>query len=463
MHKGIMKGSLHMKKIFGVSVLSAMLILGQPLMALADATGAETTSSDITSQDAITPRIINFADIEEIIEKQNIDVQIDANNSLIDKLGYADLTRTLKEYEDDLEDVNQERDNLRASGDPTAYSQIIMLGAEKRGLLDAIERLERAIEDRPTDEASDDLTASRMTDTNTRLAEGMFIAYNQLKLALSDISLGIETKQDELVVKQLQESLGIVTHSYTNGIQTELVAMQTSLESLKFQRASVERKLRDLLNDPENAFIIGESLAAKEDPTTEDEDATDVVEDTAGAEDEGVVEGDADAVDPEEDSEALDDDEEIVDSDLEQAQKNSYALKAQELQIVSLQTALERAKKDNGMSSLEYKTLNYQLTNANLKLAQLKDHLNTEYYGMIDDVLKKQNDLRLAEQILENEKVTLAEAQAMMRLGMISRLAMEGATTKYQVQENAVKTKQIELFIAEDNYEWFLKGMSPLG
>ena len=445
-----------MKKIFGVSVLSAMLILGQPLMALADATGAETTSSDITSQDAITPRIINYADIKGIIAEQNIDVQIKENDSLIDNLSYADLKRTLKEYEDDLEDLDRERDQYRAEGN---FALVIGLGAEKRALLDKIEKYERAIDDRPTDKASDDLRASRTIDTQTRLAEGMFIGYHQSKLRLSNISLDIDEIEDQLIVMQLQESLGMETQNNVNQLKTKLVTLQTLLESTKFQINSFEREFKNLLNDPENAFVIGSDLATKEDPIIEDEDAIDVVED------EGAVDGEEDEdaiVNGEDEAIVGEEDEDVVDTDLEIAYKNSYDIRLQELVNVSLQTALERAKKDNGMSSVEYKTVNNELTNANLMLTKKRDNVTLDYYAMIDDIAEKQSDLRLAEQSLEDEKVALFQAQVKKGLGVISRLALESATTKYQVEENAVKTKQIELFKAEDNYKWLLQGMPSL-
>mgnify|MGYP006983781398 CR=1 FL=1 len=54
-----------MKKFLGISVLSTMLILGQPFMALAD-TAAGT-------------KVVNFEDIETIINEHNLDIQIGEN------------------------------------------------------------------------------------------------------------------------------------------------------------------------------------------------------------------------------------------------------------------------------------------------------------------------------------------------------------------------------------------------
>ena len=217
---------------------------------------------------------------------------------------------------------------------------------------------------------------------------------------------------------QLQESLGMISRNNMNDLKTKLVDMQTKLESTKLQQELFERQLKNVLNDQENTLVIGSVPSVNEELIIEDEEA-----------------------------------------DLKKALENSYTIKLQEQQIVSLQTVLDRAKKDNGLSSNQYKGANYELTNANLKLTQLKDTLKSDYYTMIDDIAKMQSNLRLAEQSLEDKKVALSDAELRMSLGMISQLEMKSAATDYQVQDNAVKTKQIELFNAKCSYDWFLKGM----
>lgn len=383
-----------MKKILGVSLLSTMLIFGQPFIALADTTGSRT---------------INFEDIESIIAEKNIDIQINQNERLKSIVSHADLKRTIKDLEDDLEDINDQRE---LSGNNIALS------AEKRALLDALKLAERGLVDQPTLVVITDLKSSMSDDSQTRYAESDFIKYNQANLDISDISMNIDNIQDKLATMQLQESLGLIARNDMNALRTSLVAMQTKLESTKLQQDSYVRELKDLLNEQENTLVIGSIPSLETDFTIEDED-----------------------------------------SDLEKALQNSYKIKIQEQQIVMLQSALERAKKDHGMSSKEYKEANYELTNANLKLTQLKDTLKSDYYTMIDDIAKMKSDLRLAEQSLEDKKVALSEAQVRLSLGMITQLEMDSATMDYQVQENALKTKHITLFNAKCGYDWFLKGM----
>ena len=310
-------------------------------------------------------RIINFEDIEGIIAEQNIDVQINQNDRLKSKVGFADLKRTIKDLEDDLEDIDSQRDQLRGDPDtdtdPDKFSQVIALGAEKRILLDTLKQLERNVVDRPTLEAMTDLQASMSDDSQTRFAESIFIAYNQLKLGSTDISLGRKTIENQLAAMQLQESLGMISRNNMNDLKTKLVDMQTKLESTKLQQELFERQLKNALNDQENTLVIGSVPSVNEELIIEDEEA-----------------------------------------DLKKALENSYTIKLQEQQIVSLQTVLDRAKKDNGLSSNQYKGANYELTNANLKLTQLKDTLKSDYYTMIDDIVKMQSNLRLAEQSLED-------------------------------------------------------------
>jgi len=285
-------------------------------------------------------------------------------------------------------------------------------------LLDTLEKLERSEVDQPTLEAITDLQASISDNSQIRSAEGIFVGYNQLKLDTADISSGIDIIQDQLVVMQLQESLGMVSHNDMNDLKTKLVDMQTKLESTKFQQDSLERRLRNLLNE-ENTLVIKSISPADKDVINEDQD-----------------------------------------TDLEKVLENSYNIKLQELQIVSLQNTLDRTKEDHGMSSEQYKMANYELINANLKLTQMKDSLKSDYYTMVDDITKMQSNLRLAEQSLKDKKAALSEAQLKKGLGMISKLEMNEVINAYQANESLVKNKQIELFNSSRGYEWLLKGMS---
>jgi len=272
--------------------------------------------------------------------------------------------------------------------------------------------------DQPTVEAMADIEASMNNDSLMRTAEISFIDYNKAKLKSADISMQIKTAENKLAVMQLQESLGIISSNDMNSLKTQLVDMRTQLESNKFQQDSLERQLKNLLNDQENTLVIGSVPFANENFSIED-----------------------------------------VDADLKQSLENNFGIKIKEQKIVMLQSTLDRAKKDHGLSSKEYKTADYELTNATLELAQLKDTLKSNYDTMVDDIAKMQNNLRLAEQNLNDKKVALSEAQIRLSLGMITQLEVDNATTEYQVQDNAVKTLQIELFNAKYGYNWFLKGM----
>ena len=89
-----MKGSLHMKKKFGISLLSVMLILGQPFTAFADTTG---------------PKTINFEDIGSIVAEKNLEAHINENERLRTKVSFADLKRNIENLEDDIDDINSQR------------------------------------------------------------------------------------------------------------------------------------------------------------------------------------------------------------------------------------------------------------------------------------------------------------------------------------------------------------------
>lgn len=391
-----MKGRILMKKLYGVTLITAMLIFGQPFAALADTTDLG---------------LIDFGDIKGIIAEQNINVQMNQNDRIKSEASKAHLKRSIKDLEDDIEDINSQRDQTEDS------SSRVSLGSEKRSLLATLKELERNLVDLPTSIAIADLQASVSDDTQTFTAESKYIIYNQSKLASSDISLSIDTLQKESDVLQVKEKMGLVPHTTVNDNNTKLIDMQNQLESAKFQEDSYKRELQNLFSldsDPEigDVPVFGEAF------TIEDQDA-----------------------------------------DLKKALESSYTIALKKQQNVILQSDLERAQKDHGLSSYQYKEANYDLMNANLELTQLEDTLKTTYHSSIDNIAKRQSDLRLAEQNLADKKVALSQAQVRMGLGLLTQLELDSAKTNYQVQENALRTKQIDLFNAKNSYDWFLKGM----
>ncbi|AET69682.1 hypothetical protein Desor_4249 [Desulfosporosinus orientis DSM 765] len=391
-----------MKKIMGVSLLLILLFLGRPMMVCADTLGS---------------KIINFEDIESIVTEQNLEVQINENERLNTKIGYAGLEREIKDLEDELEDINDQRDQL--SGDSANSSQIISLASEKRTLLDTLKQLERTKVDQPTYQAIADLQAAMNNDAQICSAESLYISYNQAKLTASDLSLTIADLENQLANMQLKESLRLIVHNEVNDLKTELADQKNQLQSNQLTQEMYELQFKNLLNDQENTLVIGSIPEVNQEFSVEDEAA-----------------------------------------DLKKAQENSYPIKLQEQQIVILQAALDRAKTDNGMSSTEYKSANYELTNATLKLAQLQDQLKLDYHSLLEDIIQKQSDLKLAEQTLGDKKAALSDAQLKMGLGMLTKLDLDKARLDYQIQENSVKTKQVELFNANLCYEWLLKGIS---
>lgn len=390
-----------MKKIFGVSLLSTMLILGQPL-----ATFANTTNSGI----------LNFEDIGPLITEQNLQVNINQNNRQNSNVGLSYLKKDIRDINKKLDKIEDEKDALSASGGDT--SQIIALNTEKSGLLDELKTLERQLEDYPTNADSTDTSASMSDNTQIRSAEGAFIAINSLTLASSDLSMSITNLQNQLTAMQLREKLGMVSHNEVDNLKTKLMNLQTQLETNKLQQESYVRQLKDLLNDQDSTLQIGSVPLPDENFTVADKDY-----------------------------------------DIKKAFENSYTIKSQEDQIVLLEADLARAKKDNGLSSDKYKKANYALDNANLTLAQQKNKINLDYNSILDDIAKKQSNLRLEEQKLADKKVALSEAQVKMSLGVITQLDLEGAMTDYQTQEDTVKSIRIQLFSSINSYYWFLKGM----
>lgn len=386
-----------MKKTFGISLLSALLVLGQPIMAYAD-TATLTT--------------INFKDIGSIITEHNITVRINENDRLDSNVGLSALKRDIKDMEDRIDDINDKR-----SGS-TNTALRLALGAEKRALLANVEILKRNLADMPTAVSSTDVAASMSDDQQIRLAESAFITHNKLDVAVADISISIETLQKQLTVMEVRERLGVVTHTNVDDLRTKLVDLQTKLESTKLQQDLAERSLKDLLNAQDDSVEIAKLPISEEDFVIKDQEA-----------------------------------------DVDEASENSYTIKLQQEKIVTLKATVDRAEKDHGSSSAEYKHAKYDLSNAYLVLSQQKDKVTSDYFSMVDDIAKKQSNLRLEEQKLEDKRVAMNEANLKLSLGVITGLDRDSIIADFQLQSDVVLTSKIDLFTAINSYDWFLEGM----
>ncbi|HWQ42268.1 MAG TPA: TolC family protein [Desulfosporosinus sp.] len=388
-----------MKKTLGISVLSAMLILGQPIMAFADVTVPES-------------KIVQFQDIESIIVEHNLEVRINENDRQDSNVGLASLKRDLKKMNDRIDDIN---DQMGESSDITVR---IALTTEKRALVANVKVLERNLADMPTSVSSTDVAATMSDDQQVRLAESAYIMHNMLDLAIADISLSIDTLEDQLNVMQVRETLGVVTHTNVDDLKTKLVDLHTQLESNKLQQDLAERQFKDLINSQDDSLEIGKLPITDEAFAVKDKD-----------------------------------------DDVKKAGENSYAIKLQQEKIVILKATLDRAEKDNGLSSAEYKHAKIDLDSAYLVLSQLKDKVTSDYSTVVDDIAKKQSNLRLEEQKLEDKRVAMNEAQLKLSLGVITQLDLNSIVTDFQLQGDVVQTNKINLFTAINSYDWLLQGM----
>jgi len=365
-------------------------------------------------QPVLEVRNVNFEDIGSILTKKNLEVRINENARLESNVGLSDLKKSIKDMQRRIKDIDKERDGLSVDSTPLR----IALGAEKGALLDNIKILERNLEDMPISVNSADIAASMSDAQQIRLAESAFIMHTKLGLVSRDVSMSITTIQNQLTVMQQREELGVVNHNQVDELTTKLMDIQTKLESTKLQQQSSERQLKDLLNDQDHSIEIGSMPSTSEDFIIKDEEA-----------------------------------------DVKQAIENSYMIKLQKEQIVILQATLTRAEKDHGLSSDEYSRAKLQLSNTNLALSQQEDRVNSDYSNIIDDIAKKQSNLRLEQQKLKDKKVALSETQLKMSLGVITKLDLDSAITDFDLQGDTIKTDQIDLFSSINGYKWLLKGM----
>lgn len=129
------------------------------------------------------------------------------------------------------------------------------------------------------------------------------------------------------------------------------------------------------------------------------------------------------------------------DTDLAQAIENNYALKINERK-------LENAKNE---------TVKKQLTTA---IANNKKQIGVSLSSAYNKVLSARLSLQQAQTKARLEQTNLSNAALKMAAGMMTQNAYDSQERSTKNSENEVKTAQIALLSAVENYKWAVKGLA---
>ena len=129
------------------------------------------------------------------------------------------------------------------------------------------------------------------------------------------------------------------------------------------------------------------------------------------------------------------------DTDLAQAIENNYTLKINERK-------LENAKNE---------TVKNQLTTA---IANNKKQIGASLSGAYKKVLSAQISLQQAQTKAQLEQTNLSNAALKMAAGMMTKNDYDAQERAAKTSENSVKTAQISLLSAVENYKWAVKGLA---
>ena len=127
------------------------------------------------------------------------------------------------------------------------------------------------------------------------------------------------------------------------------------------------------------------------------------------------------------------------DTDLAQAIENNYTLKINERK-------LENAKND---------TVKNQLA-----IANNKKQIGASLSGAYKKVLSAQISLQQAQTKAQLEQTNLSNAALKMAAGMMTKNDYDAQERAAKTSENSVKTAQISLLSAVENYKWAVKGLA---
>lgn len=129
-----------------------------------------------------------------------------------------------------------------------------------------------------------------------------------------------------------------------------------------------------------------------------------------------------------------------LEADIEKATANNFTLRY---------NALDYEKKTNG--SVEQKNLERLMT-------RQKDSVATGLTSLYNEILQKRNEYQTAEAALQLEEAKMESASRKFAAGTIGRLEFISQENAYKTKEIAVKTANLELFQAMEDYDWAVKG-----
>ena len=421
------------------------------------------------SANALTPQMTNniilssgFYSIKGVLEANNVpttppvqDSQSVTFNSLENKI--RTYNQSIKSFEKTLASINSTDVSLQFDKQRFQYSeQNQALQKQVDAYKQAINQLQQAIP------SADEATKSALTaqigamtilqkqaegtitannaivaglddaeeDAENQLAETYTSTKKQLDSAADQIVIGAETQYITLVtidnnitalersisaidrttpVMEKQLEIGMVSELDLKTLQNQRDTAQSSLESIINQKETLQNSLSVMLGNDANTTVTVEGLP-------------DISYDIKKIN---------------------------YTQDLESAMKNSYT-------IWQKQDALRKASndyEDDVTSTLD------AYDAAKLDLEAAKVQTENSFKALYETLLEKQ---RLLEQA--NENLTLAEqnfkvSEVKYNIGNISKLEYENAKDTLESSKDAIKTAEVELFTAYNNYQWGIKGV----
>lgn len=421
------------------------------------------------SANALTPQMTNniilssgFYSIKGVLEANNVpttppvqDSQSVTFNSLENKI--RTYNQSIKSFEKTLASINSTDVSLQFDKQRFQYSeQNQALQKQVDAYKQAINQLQQAIP------SADEATKSALTaqigamtilqkqaegtitannaivaglndaeeDAENELAETYTSTKKQLDNAADQIVMGAQTQYITLVtidnnitalersisaidrtipVMEKQLEIGMVSELDLKTLQNQRDTAQSSLESIINQKETLQNSLSVMLGNDANTTVTVEGLP-------------DISYDIKKIN---------------------------YTQDLESAMKNSYT-------IWQKQDALRKASndyEDDVTSTLD------AYDAAKLDLEAAKVQTENSFKALYETLLEKQ---RLLEQA--NENLTLAEqnfkvSKVKYNIGNISKLEYENAKDTLESSKDAIKTAEVELFTAYNNYQWGIKGV----
>ena len=408
--------------------LSAALLCGMVVPALAADTKTATNTTGTTQTQPTVPVKLTFDKLEETVRKNNVTIKANDNTVLSAEKtdvsdqyieSYFQLSEQIASYQKQIKELKKTLNGLADTEENaglrrTLQSQISILERNLAAAEASYKQLDDDEDDAEEDQQKTvDHTRRQMQNAADEIclsAENTYISLRGMKYTLNQTNRSIQQLDRSLTAVRKQVALGMT------GVNS-LKSLQAQRESALASRAALTTQVEALTNTLaiQCGYSTGTQIETSDLPVISTEQMA-----------------------------ALD-----YDKDLAEALKNSYAVYAKEY---AMQTASDDYANNKTNTLYAYQA-------AKIDRDAQKESTTASFRKLYTDLQEKQTALAAADADLAQAKKTFAVSQVQYQRGMISRMKYDDALDTFTTAQETEVAARIDLLTAYNTYQWAKRGV----